>query len=245
MQLPLFCPLIELIDEGVAVVPPEDLVYSTQPKKATGLDRYSYYTKGPDKNFVVAEAVAHQLAKSLGLSVPEFGVAMSPSGPMFASREVARCHRQVDAWIRTSKVVNSKDLPALIAFDIWVMNKDRNIGNLVAEEQLAPDRGKVAIVAIDFEKSMALRGPYPLTTTPHIQPAKLWPSGTLGQLMSGAPRPIPFMNAIRAVTIDQVLDAFGRVEAQLHEEIPWKESSAQLLANRSKRIADCVQEVWR
>jgi hypothetical protein len=241
----LFCPLIELIDEGVAVVPPEDLVYSTQPKKATGLDHFSYYTKGPDKNFVVAEAVAHQLANNLGLRVPEFGIAMSPDGPLFASREVQRCHRQVDSWIRNGKAVNWKDLPALIAFDIWVMNKDRNIGNLVGEEQLAPDRGKVAIIAIDFEKSMALRGPYPLTTTPHIQPAKLWPSGTLGQLLTGIPRPNPFMNAIRAVTPDQVLDAFGRVEAQLHEEVSWKESSAQLLAKRSKRITECVEEVWR
>jgi hypothetical protein len=125
------------------------------------------------------------------------------------------------------------------------MNKDRNIGNLVGESQLAPGEGTVAIVAIDFEKSMALRGPYPLTTTPNIQPRALWPSGTLGQLLTGDARPNNFFAAIEAMTGDHVRDAFARVEARLNEDIPWKESSAQLLANRAKRIRNLAAEVWR
>jgi len=241
----LFCPLIELVDEGTAVVAPENLVYSTQPRKATGLDGSSYYIKGPDRNLVVAEAVAHQLARNFGLSVPDFGIAFLGGGPVFASKEVIRCHRQVESWIRNGRVTNRNLLPALAAFDIWVMNKDRNIGNLVGEAQLEPDRGGVAIVAIDFEKSMTLRGPYPLTTTPMILPASLWPSGTLGQLLVGSQRPDHFISDLSAVTSDRVSAAFGFVEARLQESVDWKDASVQVLVNRAKRIRELVGEVWR
>ena len=132
-----------------------------------------------------------------------------------------------------------------MVFDVWVMNKDRNIHNLVGEVQLAPAEGSIAIVAIDFEKSMALRGPYPLTTTPNIQPRALRPSGTLGQLLTGDVCPNQFYASIEALTGDHVLDAFARVEARLNEDIPWKESSARLLDNRAKRIRNLVAEVWR
>lgn len=247
MQIPLFCALIELIDEGTEVTPPENVVYSTQPRKATALDGYSYYIKGPDLNVVIAEAVAHQLARSLNLNVPEFGVAVPEGsvGPLFASREVKRCQRQVDPWIVRGGATNRDSLPHVTAFDVWVMNKDRNIGNLVGEEQVSPSEGRISIVAIDFEKSMALRGPYPLTTTPHIEPRSLWPSGTLGELLTGDPLPSEFCGALERMSKDHVLDAFGQVEAQIKSAIPWKESSAQLLSTRAKNIRRLVGEVWR
>jgi HipA-like protein len=238
------CDLIELLDEGTPVVAPEDLVYSTQPKKATGMDGHSYFVKGPDRNIIVAEAVAHQLARSLGINVPEFGIAIPQGGggPLFASREVARCLRQVESSIVRGKVTNRGSLALTTCFDIWVMNKDRNIGNLVGESQLD---GMVTIVSIDFEKSMSLRGPYPLTTTPTILPKALWPSGTLGELLRGTARPDEFCGAIERITNDRVLDAFRRVESRLNEDIPWKESSARLLENRARNIRALVEEVWR
>ena len=247
MQTSLFCPLIDLIDEGTPVSAPEEVVYSTQPRKATALDGHCYYTKGPDLNIVTAELVAHQLALELALNVPEFGIAFPDlvDGPLFASKEVPRCHRQVDPWIKRDRVTNPGMLPLLIAFDIWVMNKDRNIGNLVGHEQLAPSAGRIAIVAIDFEKSMALRGPYPLTATPNIDPRSLWPSGTLGQMMTGAPLPNDFCASIGKVGAERILDAFARVEARINQEIPWKAGSVQLLSMRSKRIINLVKEVWR
>lgn len=245
MQKSLFCPLIELIDEGTLVVAPQDLVYSTQPRRATGLDGHSYFVKGPDRNIVVAEAVAHQLAGELGLRIPEFGIALDEHGPRFASKEVERCHRQVETWIKRGKVVNPEVLSQIIAFDIWMMNKDRNIGNLVGEAQVASSEGKIAVVAIDFEKSMTLRGPYPLTTTPEIHPNALWPSGTLGQLVTGIPRPEPFISALESITQGHVLDAFAQVEARLGESVQWKENSAQLLERRAKAIRKHIGEVWR
>lgn len=247
MQIPLFCPLIDLLEEGTAVVPPEGMVFSCAPRKAAAKDGYSYFVKGPDRNIVVAEAVAYQLAQSLGLVVPEFGIALpeNGSGPLFASREVARCHRQVEPWIRRERTINRNMLPAVAAFDVLLMNKDRNINNLVGEVQLAPHEGTIVVVAIDFEKSMALRGPYPLTTTPHIPPRTLRPSGTLGQLVTGDICPNEFYAALEAIREGHVLDAFARVEARLNEDIPWKGNSAQLIARRATRIRDLVAEVWR
>lgn len=245
VQMPLFCALIELIDEGTPVVAPEDLVYSTQPRKATALDGNSYFVKGPDRNIVVAEAVAHQLAQDLDLNVPAFGIALTADGPLFASREVPRCQRQIETWLIQQKTVNPETLPLVLAFDIWTMNKDRNMGNLVGEGQLPPADGRVAIVAIDFEKAMTLRGPYPLTATPHIQPRALWPSGTLGQMVKGAKCPPEFLSRIEGMGEHHVLDAFARVEARLAEDIPWKQNSAQLLALRAKKIRALIAEVWR
>ena len=226
---------------------PDDIFYSTQPKRATGLDGYSYFIKGwSDRNIVVAEAVAHQLARHLDLNVPEFGIAIPSDkiGPLFASREIARCQRQIEMWLRQDRTVNRTLLSEILAFDIWIMNKDRNIGNVVGEEQLAPHRGRVALVAIDFEKAMALRGPYPLTTTPNIVPKSLWPSGTLGKLVAGDVCPKRILTAIESVTDQQVLDCFNRVEAALNESISWKDSSVLLLNNRAKRIRTLVAEVW-
>lgn len=247
MQIPLFCALIDLIDEGTAVAAPEDVVYSTQPRKATGQDGHSYYVKGPDLNITVAEAVAHQLARNLGLNVPNFGIVVSADTdqPKFASREVPHCLRQVDEWIRRNRAINRDTLPLITAFDVWVVNKDRNIGNIVGEGLSGTAAGRIKLIAIDFEKSMALRGPYPLTTVPLIPPQAMWPSGTLGQLLKGAPIPQAFCERLERFTENDVLGAFGAIESQMRVDIPWKENSAQLLTTRAQSIKRLVAEVWR
>jgi hypothetical protein len=247
VQIPLFCELIDILDEGTPVIPPDDLVFSTQPRKATGRDGCSYFVKGPDLNIVVAEAVAYQLARHLGLEVPDFGLALSMdgSGPLFASKEVPRCYRQVELWIRQGKTSNCEMLSCMSAFDVWVMNKDRNINNLVGESHVRPANVLIKLVAIDFEKCMALRGPYPLTTTPEIRPRSLRPSGTLETLLAGKECPDSFLRKIEGMTEGHVRDAFGRVEARLGSPISWKDSSAQLLGRRATRIREHVMEVWR
>lgn len=247
VQIPLFCELVDLLDEGTPVVPPEDLVFSTQPRKATGRDGCSYFVKGPDLNIVVAEAVAHQLARHLGLEVPDFGLVLpiDGRGPLFASKEVARCYRQVELWIRQGKTSNGDMLASMSAFDVWVMNKDRNINNLVGEAHVRPANELIKLVAIDFEKSMALRGPYPLTTTPEMRPRSLRPSGTLENLLRGQACPDSFLRKIEGMTEDHVRDAFGRVEARLGEQIGWRDSSTKLLGGRATKIREHVAEVWR
>jgi HipA-like kinase len=247
VQTSLFCALIELLDEGRPVTPPEGIVYSTAPRKVTGLDTFSYFVKGPEPNIVVAEAVAHQLAESLNLKIPAFGVAVpdDTGNAYFASREVERCQRQIDRWIERDRTINRRDLAKIVVFDIWVMNYDRNMNNVVGAGQLAPNDGKVEIIAIDFEKSAALRGPYPLMTTAEIDPRKLWPTGTLGNLVVGAPIPGDFCDAIHATSRDHVLDAFAKVEARINKPIEWKESSAKVLTTRAANIRRLAQEVWK
>jgi hypothetical protein len=119
------------------------------------------------------------------------------------------------------------------------------LGNLVGEAQLPPDEGKIALVAIDFEKAMAIRGPYPLTTTPQIPPSALWPSGTLGKMATGCVCPETLLSAIEKTTKAQVLGAFAQIEGRIGQEVAWKENSAQLLERRSRDIRKLVKEVWR
>lgn len=248
MQISLFCDLVELIEEGSRVIPPKGLVYSTSPVKAIGLDGFSYFVKkGPDRNIVTAEAVAHQLAQHLNLRVPAFGVGPpdETGNTYFASREVERAQRQIEWWYRQQRVTNPRDLARTIVFDIWVMNYDRNIGNVVGAGQLAPHDGMLELVAIDFEKSAALCGPYPLTTTAQIDQRTLWPRGTLSALLVGVPIPGDVCDLIQAVTADNVLDAFGKLEARLLKPIEWKESSARVLVKRAAKIRELAQEVWK
>lgn len=226
---------------------PEHVVYSTDPRRATGLDGKVYFVKGPDQNVAVAEAVAYQLAQEVGLPVPEFGLVLSDDGsePSFASCEVAHCHRSVDDWIVRKRTTNPEVLPRIIAFDVWVANKDRNIGNLVGIEEPAGLGIRITLVAIDFEKSVALRGPYPLTTVNTIPATKLWPSGILGNLVKGAPQPMEFFATIEGINASHIEAAFGTVEAHLGAIVPWKENTVKLLLTRAKNIRTLVQEVWQ
>jgi hypothetical protein len=248
VQTSLFCDLVELIEEGNPVVPPEGLVYSTDPRKATGTDQCTYFVKqGPDRNVVVSEAIAYQLARHLNLKVPACGVGPpdETGNTYFASREVDRPQRQIETWFRRDRVTNRRDIAKTIVFDIWVMNYDRNIGNFVGSGLLPPDEGKIELIAIDFEKSAALRGPYPLVSSNDIAPQQLWPRDTLGQLLVGATIPGDFCDAVGAVTEAHILDAFAKLEARLVVPIEWKESTAQLLMRRAAQIHVLAREVWR
>lgn len=245
-QRQLFCPLIQLIDKGIKVATPENVVYSTDPHRANGLDGKVYFVKGPELEIVIAEVVAHLLARDLQLRVPDFGVVLSAEdAPLFASCEVPHCHRTVDDWIVRRRITNHDLLPRLVVFDIWVANKDRNIGNLVGAEVQTGTDVKIALVAIDFEKSVAIRGPYPLTTVDTIPVRQLWPSGILGDLVQGVPCPGDFCETIEHVSESQIEAAFASIESRLGTEVPWKESSVSVLMKRAKKIRKLVAEVWR
>lgn len=246
-QKELVCPTVQLLDEGTKVTAPENVFYSTDPRKVMGVDGHTYFVKGPGYDIVVAEAVAHLLAKEVGLKVPDFGIVLAEDGqaPSFASREVPQCLREVDSWILRKRVTNLDILPRLVVFDVWVANKDRNIGNIVGSEvQLGADV-KITLTAIDFEKSIALRGPYPMTTVNMIPPSKLWPSGTLGDMIKGISIPEDFCATIEHVSESQMENAFASVEAHFGEEVDWKKSTVRVLQVRSAKIRELLREVWR
>jgi hypothetical protein len=246
-QKQLFCPVIQLLDEGTKVTAPENVVYSTDPRKATALDGLTYFVKGPGYDIVVAEAVAHLLARDVGLRVPDFGIVLPGQDqlPFFASREVPQCLREVDSWILRERVTNSDLLPRLVVFDVWVANKDRNIGNIVGSQVQTGAGTKITLVAIDFEKSIAIRGPYPLATVNTIPPSKFWPSGTLGEIVEGMATPEDFCATIEGVTESQVETAFASVESHFGMPVEWKESTIQVLKGRSEKIRSLIAEVWR
>jgi hypothetical protein len=60
-------PLATLDDD---VISGTGLVYSTNPKRATGEDSVDYFVKGPDVDMVFAELAGCILANAVGLTVP-------------------------------------------------------------------------------------------------------------------------------------------------------------------------------
>lgn len=228
---------ITVLEPGQAVQGP--VVYSTNPKKAPALDGKDYFLKGPDLNVAVPELVAHLLAGLLGLPVPPFGVAKVGGEFYFASEEIQ--NRNVDLWIRRNALANPEALLETVVFDVWIANRDRNMSNFVGE--IAPNMRDMYLYAIDFEKSMALQGPHPITTVPTRNPKDFWPREELGRLLRGKNPPRDFCGKIAGLRRDRVVDCFDRVVSHVGQ-IPWAENSVKVLSDRAKRIESHVEEVW-
>jgi hypothetical protein len=62
---------------------------------------------------------------------------------------------------------------------VWLVNNDRNIGNIIGRSTVS---GDIDLVAIDFEKSVAIRSSTPIVSVPMIPSRSLWPTEALGRL---------------------------------------------------------------
>lgn len=238
--------VVELVEEGEEVTPPDGIVYSQHPRRSLAHDGRTYFVKGPELNVVVSEVISHLLAQQIELRVPEFALAKRSSVPgfFFASREV-QGFRAVDPWLVAGRIQNPNLLPKMHLLDVLVANHDRNIGNLIGENIRGQRSAEVRLVAIDFEKAEALRGDYPLTTVPTIRPARLRPSGILGGIIQRDRDIAPHFAAIERIAGDDVLRAFGKLEAAMGHQIGWKDGSAPLIAQRARDIRGIFAEVWR
>lgn len=236
----LFLPSIGLVDSGQPVEAPSNIVYSTAPRTALSMDGQHYVLKGPDINVVVAELSAYVLAGLANLPVPEFGIAATAEGTFFACREVKI--RNVSHWITAGKLTNASILVQTVVFDIWIANVDRNFGNFVGLSLLSD--GRIELRAIDFEKSVALRGKYPLTTVPMVEPKDFWPRESLGELLKGKPIPHEFCDTIRSIPGDAILRALNTVSASI-PGMDWAESSEKVIKSRANDIHKLVRDVWR
>ena len=151
IELVVECPLHGL--EGIA--------YSTNP--TTGLDGQGrrYVVKGHgDLRVVWAEAVAHHLAVEFAIPTPPWAVCRSPTQELlFGSEQVDQRH--IEMWLKQRNVTNWASLSYIAAFDIWLCNPDRNLFNLVGRPD-GDGRGRIEVVAIDFEKAVTLRSDTPL-----------------------------------------------------------------------------------
>lgn len=235
---------IELLEEPERVVPPPGIVYSTNPLHARATDGHTYILKGPDTKVVFAEATCYQLAELLGLSVPRYGLCKVPVKGVFLASQEVRTRSAVDELLRVGKVLNPELLPQAVAFDVWVANEDRNLGNVVGEPSASNGTGSVKLYAIDFEKAAVLNGVDRFTVTA-LAASKFWPAGTLGGLCEKAAMPTAFCARIGAMTRTGIDGVLHRSVWDLDmPEVPWLDTAVDVLVQRASKIASLVGEVW-
>lgn len=227
---------------GSPVTPPDGMVYSTGPTSWTDADGVDRIVKGPDVGMVVAEALGYLLGRRVGLRVPDFAIATIESIPglHFASEKLVRAQRDVSPWLRLPTFREA--FARVVLFDVWVVNHDRNHGGFLADEH--PETGALELVAIDFEKSVALRGPQPIVTTPTIAVGRLRPQGELGPLLHGLPIPAAGIAGIKGVTSEEMEGAVGALREVVGASYDWGDSTVHVLEKRRDRIEALAAEVW-
>lgn len=238
--------LIALAAEGEPMRPPARMVYSTSPECWLDADGVEYVVKGPQPEIVAAEAIAHLLASSLQIPLPEFLLAQKPdgSGPFFCSRLITNAMRDVVPWLQARPSDLLASVARIAAFDIWIANGDRNVSNLIGRPPPVGD-ASVEIVAIDFEKSHSLRDRHARITAPMVDPAGLWPTGLLGELLEGTPIPADFILQVGALTNEQINGIVSRAGSLIGPAYDWYDSTMAALTQRRKQLGDLVREVWR
>lgn len=236
---------VELLVQPQDVKGPPGMVYSTRPKVAEATDGFRYFLKGPDPRVVFAEALCYELACLLELYVPEHAVCMHPETRevLFASRE--KCVRSgIQELIDEGRVTNADLLAGVIVFDVWVANKDRNMGNIVGDPVHGNGRGTVTLYAIDFEKAMAVRSDDRFSVAA-IDPSSLWPREDLGRLCTRRPVPGGLCDRVAGLARDVIA---GTIEQTIQDleymSVPWRRTAEDVLVERSTKIHELVREVW-
>jgi hypothetical protein len=229
---------VRVFDLGQPVRGPRGVVYSCHPTRAPTATR-DHFLKGPELNVLVPEVIAHLLARMVGLAVPQFGVALWGDKVYFASEEVQ--NQNVGAWVKRKAIANPQVMLEAVVFDIWLANQDRNLGNFVGEVDQTSH--KMHLYAIDFEKSLTLRGPHPITSVPTVDPRKFWPRDELGRLLRGERPPTYFCERISAIPRNGIEVCFDKLMAHIGR-VPWSENSVKVLTDRARNLRKHLQEAW-
>lgn len=223
------------------------MVYSTDPHKAMAADGTDYILKGPETSVVFAEAAAYELAGLLDLPVPPHAGCMNPGSNdlWFGSQEMP-VRASLDQLLARNRVQNSMMIPRTIVFDVWIGNRDRNMGNFVGEIEGSNGTSAVKLRAIDFEKSEVLRGEVDQFSITAIEPEAFWPADELGRLCERFALPGEICAEIEQLVGDD------RVDGVLNQlvwdldfaEIPWLDAAVHLLTSRGRDIRTWAQEAW-
>lgn len=226
-----------------AVVGEPGKVFSTAPEVAIGDDGKTYYIKGQNSRVTFSEVVGCRLAALAGLDVPNAHVG-SFDGSLYAAIEsVPSPYRDIRPWLRDQRrIANPEKLFEVIAVDTWLVNDDRNMGNVVGS---AIGNGRINLFMIDFEKSRAL-GESPFIGSGVVEPRCLWPTAELGSILRQirppqCPRVV--VEKIRAISVQQLRDSILPVAAEL-PFVSWHESTIEVLARRAQDIDSLVENVW-
>lgn len=237
---------VDLLTKDSKVSAPSGVVYSTEPHTAESETGSTYFIKGPQQEIVFAELAGCELAREIGVIVPEVAACLFNADVYAGSQAVKDALRDVEPFLsRPTRVTNYSDLYAVAVADIWLANKDRNLGNIIA--RASKQGATVQFVAIDFEKSAALR-PTPTILSAMVPARLLWPSGSLGASMRASRPLVPpsvTMTAISSFTEDRCRAILEDVQTALGNPVPWLDDSIHAVVSRSNRIEQLVEEVWR
>jgi hypothetical protein len=228
------------------VVAAQHVLFSTAPRVAPASDGNSYIIKGPDLPLVFSEAAAYELAGLIGLSVPEFALCLLPGSNelWFGSRRKAFRH-SADVLLRTGRVSNPNLLSEAVAFDVWVANDDRNLGNLVADSVNLGGRNLLELYAIDFERSQILAGRADRFRVAAMHPRTFWPREEMGRICRGLSRPEPFCERILGLRPDEIHGALTKILVGLNmPPVGWFDTAVDVLNQRRERIHSLVAEAW-
>lgn len=237
---------IELFTIDGKVSAPSGVVFSTDPRRAEGEDERSYFIKGPELEVVFAELAGCELAREMGLNVPDVAACRWQGLTYAGSRAVDASIRDVGPFIqRTDQTVNFLDLYTTQVVDVWLANKDRNLGNVIGRPA-SHSESKIELVFIDFEKAATLR-PTPTILSTMLEPRLLWPSGTLGTALRNHKLLMPPPAAILRVsqmTQRRCSDVLLQAEAAIGTAVPWLNDSVHALVHRANHIQQLAEEVW-
>lgn len=219
-------------------------MYSTSPELAMGEDGRTYFIKGRNEPTAFTEVAGCRLALAAGLQVPSAHIGIYGEDRYAAVEAVPGAQRTIQPWLKhMERLRNRPHLYEVITVDTWLVNDDRNMGNLVGGN---PKDGFIDLYMIDFEKSRSLH-PNPFMGSGSVEPRRLWPTAELGQiLLRGRPatRPTEVLNRVRALSKDQIDELLQEVA----EDFPlatWYESSAELLYRRAQELDRLVEVVWQ
>jgi hypothetical protein len=233
---------VSLVADGGRIEGPPGLVYSTDPRNWLDAAGQPFVVKGPDLNIVVAESLAYELADLVGVHTPDYAFASIPSeeGSYFASRKVTDCIRDAGPWLNAEQPAVLDQLALVLGLDVWIGNDDRNMGGFL----VGPGDGSSRrLIAIDFEKAVAIRGPAPIVSSAMLNPKNLRPTGDL------------LVAAKKALRFDRFLERLGRVpDTAVSQKVEliraylpgfdWHDSVSICLRSRKSNISKHLREVW-
>jgi len=146
-------------------------------------------------------------------------------------------------WLRDlQRINNSSDLFSVIAVDTWLVNDDRNMGNMVGSSL---GDGRIDVFMIDFEKSRTL-GAHPFIGSGSVDPKRLWPRDELGDVLRRIrpPKtPEVVLARIKGFSQQQISELILPVAAEL-PFIEWLDNSVDVLFRRAQNIDRLVEAVW-
>lgn len=218
---------------------PTGVIYSASPRVGTAFGGGDYIVKGPQPEIVVPEALSTHLLRAValpGVRVPPMAaVQLDGSSEIHFGSLYLSSPNPIDPHLPRYK----QDAAAIVAADIWLGNKDRNIGNFLLD--FTDDLG-LGLLAIDFGAAGALqRGATVLGTL--VQPKQLWPQGIAATILGKLPWPENTIMAIQGVEESTIRSVANEV-AMAFPCFTWVDDAVYALKQRAKQIRQLARQAW-